>query len=86
MRTPLGAIIGVALVLFMVVFLLHFSIASLSVLDTNIDVNSTYSTQYNTTTDTAKASFALMQFMPLLLIVGVLIFTMVFFAQLGKGR
>ena len=86
MKTPLGAIVGVALVLFMVVFLLHFSIASLSVLDSSIDVNSTYSAQYNTTTDTAKASFALMQFMPLLLIVGVLIFTMVFFAQVMNRR
>ena len=86
MKTPLGAIVGVALILFMVVFLLHYSIASLSVLDSSIDVNSTYSAQYNTTTDTAKASFALMQFMPLLLIVGVLIFTMVFFSQMMSRR
>lgn len=86
MRTPLGVIVGISLVLFIVVFLLHFSIASLSVLDANIDVNSTYSAQYNATTDTAKASFALMQFIPLLLIVGALIFTMVFFAQLGRRR
>lgn len=84
MQTPLGAIVGISLILFMVVFLLHFSIASLSVID--VDVNSTYSDQFNATTDTAKASFALMQFMPLLLIVGALIFTMVFFTQLGRRR
>ena len=86
MRTLIGGLIGVALILFMVVFLMHFSIASLSVLDSTIDVNSTYTEQYNSTTSTAKASFALMQFMPILLVVGALIFTLVFFTQMGRRR
>ena len=85
MSNPFIKIIPLALVAAMFVIGIPFIIATMGAFDSGVDMtNSSYSDQYNATTDTSIAALGLLEPVPLVIGVVILIMGVLFLKQVRK--